>query len=64
VPPDRPAELGAALDAALSRTWDAEALRATVPSLSWDAVARTYDRLVEEVVSAWRPSSTTVRSPR
>jgi glycosyltransferase involved in cell wall biosynthesis len=61
VPPDRPAELGAALESALSRAWDPDALRATVPSLSWDAVARTYDRLIEEVVSSFR---STERSPR
>ncbi len=55
VPAEQPAALAEALDRSLDRTWDADALRATVPSLSWDAVARTYDRLVEEVVSEKRP---------
>jgi len=51
VPPDRAADLAQALGRALDRTWDATALRATVPSLSWDAVARTYHRVVEDVVA-------------
>jgi glycosyltransferase involved in cell wall biosynthesis len=51
VPPDRPAALAEALGQALDRTWDPEALRATVPSLSWDAVARTYRQLVEDVIA-------------
>jgi glycosyltransferase involved in cell wall biosynthesis len=55
VPAEEPEALAEALDRSLDRTWDADALRATVPNLSWDAVARTYDRLVEEVVSEKRP---------
>jgi glycosyltransferase involved in cell wall biosynthesis len=54
VPPERPAELGEALARALDRSWDPVAIRATLPSPSWDAVARTYQALVEEVVGAWR----------
>jgi len=50
VPPERPDALADALCRALDRAWDAAALRGTVPSLSWDAVARIYRRLVEEVV--------------
>ncbi len=55
VPPDRPDALADALARALDRAWDPSALRATVPSLSWDAVARVYHRLVEEVVTESRP---------
>ena len=55
VPPERPDALADALARALDRAWDPAALRATVPSLSWDAVARIYHRLVEEIVSESRP---------
>jgi glycosyltransferase involved in cell wall biosynthesis len=51
VPPDRSDALADALHRALDRSWDAATLRATVPSLSWDAVARTYSRLVSEVIA-------------
>lgn len=51
VPPDRGGELADALSRALDRTWDPGSLRGTVPSLSWDAVARTYARLVDEVIA-------------
>jgi glycosyltransferase involved in cell wall biosynthesis len=51
VPPERPDALASAIAAALARTWDDAALRATVPSLSWDAVAAAYARLVDEVVA-------------
>jgi glycosyltransferase involved in cell wall biosynthesis len=55
VPPDRPDALAEALHRALDRSWDAGVLRATVPSLSWDAVARTYSRLVSEVARERHP---------
>src|SRR6185437_7900373 len=55
VPPDRPDALADALARALARTWSPDALRATVPSLSWDAVAQIYRRIVEEVVTESRP---------
>jgi glycosyltransferase involved in cell wall biosynthesis len=51
VPPERPGALAGALERALEVTWDPALLRATVPSLSWDAVARTYDALVRAVVA-------------
>lgn len=51
VPPDRPAELAEALATAVARDWDAAALRATVPSLSWDAVGRRYRDVIEEVTA-------------
>ncbi|MFN3649700.1 MAG: glycosyltransferase family 4 protein [Armatimonadota bacterium] len=41
VPADRPKVLAAALTDVLSRPWDPEALRATVPCLSWDCFADT-----------------------
>jgi glycosyltransferase involved in cell wall biosynthesis len=53
VPSERPDELADALARALDRSWDAEALRASVPSPSWDTVARTYERLIDEVISEW-----------
>jgi glycosyltransferase involved in cell wall biosynthesis len=51
VPPDRPDALADALARALDRDWDAAALRATVPSLSWDAVARGYRDLLEAAIT-------------
>lgn len=52
VPPDRSDELAAALGQALARAWDPAALRATVPSLSWDAVAQTYRNIIAEVIAS------------
>lgn len=51
VAPESPPALADALGRALDRTWDPVALRATVPSLSWDQVARTYHRIVEDVIA-------------
>jgi glycosyltransferase involved in cell wall biosynthesis len=50
VPAERPTELQRALSSALSRAWDAAKLRDTVPSPSWDAVARTYHAAIEDVI--------------
>jgi glycosyltransferase involved in cell wall biosynthesis len=50
-PPNDPAALASALDAALARAWDPAALRATVKYLSWDAVAETYLALLREVLA-------------
>jgi glycosyltransferase involved in cell wall biosynthesis len=50
VPPDRPEALAGALADALGRGWDPALLRASVPSLSWDAVGRRYHALVAEVI--------------
>jgi glycosyltransferase involved in cell wall biosynthesis len=54
VPAEDPAALAGALAKALGRTWDPEALRATVTFLSWDAVALTYQKLLGEVLEEWR----------
>lgn len=51
VPPERPDALAEALAAALARPWDPAALRATVPSPSWDAVARTYRDVLEAAIA-------------
>jgi glycosyltransferase involved in cell wall biosynthesis len=53
----RPDELAEALEDALRRAWDPAALRRTVPSLSWDAVARTYDGLLRAVVGPSAPAA-------
>lgn len=54
VPTEDPPALAKALAKALDRTWDPEALRKTVTFLSWDAVGRTYQKLLGEVVEEWR----------
>ena len=54
VPSEDPRALAGALAKALDRTWDPEALRKTVTFLSWDAVGRTYHKLLGEVVEEWR----------
>jgi glycosyltransferase involved in cell wall biosynthesis len=41
--------LSRALASALDKTWSPEALRCTVENLSWDGVAATYRRLLDEV---------------
>jgi len=51
VPPEDPPVLARALKEALGRTWDPEAQRASVESLSWDAVGRTYHTMLGEVVA-------------
>lgn len=47
--PDAPDELARGLESALVRSWDPQALRDSVPCLSWDTVARRYRDLVEAV---------------
>jgi glycosyltransferase involved in cell wall biosynthesis len=54
VPPDDPDALASALSAALNRTWDPEALRGTVESLSWDRVGDRYWEILQEVVEGWK----------
>ena len=54
VPPSRPDALADALAAALGRSWDEAALRATVPNLSWDRVGDAYARLLDEVIEEAR----------
>lgn len=54
VPSEDPAALAAALTEAAARPWDPEALRRTVPSLSWDEVGDTYARLIEESLAEAR----------
>lgn len=53
-PAGEPEALAESLARALGRSWDPEALRASVEYLSWDAVGDTYAKLLEEVVSEWR----------
>lgn len=52
VPPRDPDALAAALAAALGRTWDAGAQRASVQYLSHEAVAASYRAVLDEVVAA------------
>ena len=54
VPPEDPDALARALVDALRRTWDPAALRATVPSLSWNDVGDHYARLIEEILAESR----------
>jgi glycosyltransferase involved in cell wall biosynthesis len=54
VPPRDPEALAGALAQALSRTWDPAAQRASVPYLSWDAVAVRYRDVIEASIAAWR----------
>jgi glycosyltransferase involved in cell wall biosynthesis len=54
VPAENPAALAQAWKTALSRDWDAEALRKTVQFLSWDAVGATYFDLLSTVIDEWR----------
>lgn len=51
VAPEDPAALAAGLREALGRTYDPEALRATVPALSWDVVGDRYHDLLLEVLA-------------
>lgn len=54
VPPRDPEALAAALAQALARPWDPAAQRASVPYLSWDAVAVRYRDLIEASIEAWK----------
>ena len=54
VAPDDAGALALALSRSFDLPWEAAALRATVPSLSWDAVGRTYLRLAEEACAEFR----------
>ena len=53
VPSEDPAALARALQESLERTWEPNALRATVRSLSWEDVALGYRDLLNEVVDEW-----------
>ena len=55
VPADNPHALARALDAALNREWNPDELRASVPSLSWDAYGRLFFDLVRASVLSERP---------
>jgi glycosyltransferase involved in cell wall biosynthesis len=55
VPTEDPDALASALVAAVKGTWDPEALRRSVPSLSWSEVGDTYARLIDEML-AERPA--------
>ena len=54
VTPEDPDGLAHALVKAVKRSWDPEALRRTVPSLSWNDVGDTYARLIGEVMAERR----------
>jgi glycosyltransferase involved in cell wall biosynthesis len=54
VPPGDAEALADGLAAALDRSWDPEAQRASVQYLSWDAVGDTYRGLLDEVMAEWR----------
>ncbi|MBK8251907.1 MAG: glycosyltransferase family 4 protein [Polyangiaceae bacterium] len=49
-PPEDPNALADALISACSRSWDENALRHSVPSLSWNTVGDTYARLINEAL--------------
>jgi glycosyltransferase involved in cell wall biosynthesis len=51
VPAGDAAALADAVARAVARPWDPAALRATVPSLSWERVADAYERLIAEVLA-------------
>jgi len=54
VPPEDPAALAAGIKRALERPWDAEALRASVEYLSWDAVGSRYSEMLKAVMAEAR----------
>ncbi|MEZ4295406.1 MAG: glycosyltransferase family 4 protein [Polyangiaceae bacterium] len=54
VAPEDPDALARAFVTAVTRTWDPEALRHTVPSLSWNDVGDTYARLIDEALAERR----------
>jgi glycosyltransferase involved in cell wall biosynthesis len=56
VPSEDPAALARGMADALARRWDPAALRDSVEFLSWDAVARTYDSMLREVIAEWKTS--------
>jgi glycosyltransferase involved in cell wall biosynthesis len=63
VPPESPNALAQALAATLSRQWEPERLRATVPCLSWDEVGKTIHGLLEDAVDRrLRPESGEIRA--
>jgi glycosyltransferase involved in cell wall biosynthesis len=45
--------LAKAINDALARAWDSDALRASVPCLSWEDVGRTYRDLLNSAISEW-----------
>ncbi len=52
VEPENVAAFAAGIRAALKRTWDAGALRQSVPALGWESVAQTVVRLLEDAIRA------------
>lgn len=54
VTPEDPDALARAWVTAAQRAWDPEALRRTVPSLSWNDVGDTYDRIIREIIAEHR----------
>jgi len=54
VTPEDPDALARALVAAVTRTWEPQALRRTVPTLSWNDVGDTYARLIDEALAERR----------
>jgi glycosyltransferase involved in cell wall biosynthesis len=54
VPAENPRALAEGLRLALARRWDPEALRATVPCLSWDQFGRTLHETLETAIREHR----------
>jgi glycosyltransferase involved in cell wall biosynthesis len=53
VEPEDPEALARGLEEALSRRWDPEVLRASVPCLSWEEFARALHGALERAVDEW-----------
>jgi glycosyltransferase involved in cell wall biosynthesis len=54
VPPQDPQALAQALRVVLERSWDPQALRASVRFLSWDHYGRTLFETVQEALREWQ----------
>src|SRR5262249_37737789 len=52
VPPGDPESLADGLAAAIARSWDADAQRASVQYLTWDAVGLAYRDLIREAIES------------
>jgi len=50
-PPDDPSALASAIVSALRREWDPAALRATVPSLSWDDMGQKLHTVISRAIA-------------
>jgi len=64
VPSENPSALADGLRAALERAWQPEALRATVPCLSWDEFGRTLHETLETAIQEHRQISVAASTRR